>query len=102
MLPRPPVSIVENGKRKLIPANMAIQKQLMLKAASGDMRAIVEYNKRRERYCLEHVKVQLSNLEAIANAEDRPRDFPEDVTDEFRRALELLKANLDSIFPLLN
>lgn len=62
------------------------------------MRAIIECSKRRERYCLEHVKLQLSNLEAIANAEDRLRDFPEDVTDEFRRALKLLKANLDPYF----
>ena len=77
---------------------MAIEKQLILKAASGDMRAIIECSKRRERYCLEHVKLQLSNLEAIANAEDRLRDFPEDVTDEFRRALKLLKANLDPYF----
>ena len=93
-----PVSIVENGKRKSIPAYMAIEKQLILKAASGDMRAIIECSKRRERYCLEHVQLQLSNLEAIANAEDRLRDFPEDVTDEFRRALKLLKANLDPYF----
>ena len=55
------------------------------------MRAIVEYNKRRERYCLEQVKQQPSNLQAIANAEDRLRDFPEDVTDEFKQALKLLK-----------
>lgn len=92
------IPIVENGKRKLIPAHIAIQKQLMLKAASGDMKAIVEYNKRRERYCLEHVKLQLSNLEAIANAEDRIRDFPEDVTDEFKLSLRLLKAALDPHF----
>ena len=93
-----PISIIENGKRKLIAAHMAIQKQLMLKAVSGDMRAIVEYNKRRERYCLEHVKLQLSNLQAIVNAEDRLRDFPEDVTDEFKQALKLLKAILDPYF----
>ena len=46
---------------------------------------------RRERYCLEQVKLQPSNLQAIANAEDRLRDFPEDVTDEFKQALKLLK-----------
>jgi hypothetical protein len=34
-----PVSIVENGKRKLIPAHQAIEKQLILKAAMGDMKA---------------------------------------------------------------
>ena len=70
----------------------------MLKAASGDMRANIEYHKRRERYCLEHVKLQLSNLEAIANAEDRLKHFPEDVTDEFKLALKLLKAQLDPYF----
>ncbi|UPJ51740.1 hypothetical protein IVB30_10530 [Bradyrhizobium sp. 200] len=44
------------------------------------------------------MKPQLSNLEAIANAEDHLRDFPEDVTDEFERAVKLLKADLDSYF----
>ena len=93
-----PISIVENGKRKSIPAHMAIEKQLILKAASGDMKAIVECNKRRERYCLEHVKSQLSNLEAIVNGEDSIRRFPEDVTDEFKRTLKLLKDSLDPYF----
>ena len=30
-------------------------------------------------------------LQAIVNAEDRLGDFPEDVTDEFKQALKLLK-----------
>lgn len=93
-----PVSIVENGKRKIVPARVAIEKQLAIKAASGDMKAIVEFNKRNERFISEHIKLQLSNLEAIANAEDRLRDYPEDVTDEFKRALKLLKASLDPYF----
>jgi hypothetical protein len=93
-----PIAIVENGKRKLVPAHIAILKQLVLKAASGDMRAIVECNKMRERFSLEHVKLQMSNLEAIANAEDRLRNFPEDVTDEVKRALKLLTAQLDPYF----
>ena len=93
-----PISIVENGKRKLISAHTAIGKQLVLKAAGGDMKAIVEYYKRRERYTLEHVKLQLANLEAIANAEDRIRRFPEDVTDEFKRVLKLLHSTLDPHF----
>lgn len=95
-----PISIVENGKRKTVSARVAVEMQLARKAASGDMKAIVEFNKRNERFTLEHVKLQLSNLEAIANAEDRLRDFPEDVTDEFKLALKLLKASLDPYFRL--
>lgn len=41
------VPIIENGRRKLIPASQAIDKQLVLKAASGDLRAILEWNKMR-------------------------------------------------------
>jgi len=41
------------------------------------------------------LKLQLSNLEAIADAEYRIRKNPEDVTDEFKRVVTLLKASLD-------
>ena len=92
------IPIVENGKRKLIPARLAIEKQLILRAASGDMKAIIEYNKRRERYTLEHVKSQLSILEAIVDGEDSIQRFPEDVTDEFKRLFALLKASIDPHF----
>jgi hypothetical protein len=94
------IPIVESGKRKFIPARLAIQKQLILKAASGDMRAIVEYNKWCDRHTLEHVKHHLGILEAIMKAEDRIREFPEDVTDEFKRVLALLRATLDPSFRL--
>ena len=94
------IPIVENGKRKLIPARMAIEKQLILRAASGDMKAIIEYNKRRERYTLEHVKSQLSILEAIVDGEDSIQRFPEDVTDEFKRTVKLLNDSLDPYFRL--
>jgi hypothetical protein len=92
------VPVLEGNKRKLIPARAAIDKQLVLKAASGDMRAIFEYNKRRERYTLEHVKEQLENLRVILAGEDRIRMFPEDVTDEFKRAISSLKQVIDPHF----
>ena len=92
------VPVLEGNKRKLIPARAAIDKQLVLKAASGDMRAIFEYNKRRERYTLEHVKEQLENLRVILAGEDRIRMFPEDVTDEFKRAISSLKRIIDPHF----
>jgi len=89
------IPITEKGKRKFVPASRAIDMQLALKAASGEMKAIIEFNKKRERYTLEHLKLQLSNLEAIADAEYRIRKNPEDVTDEFKRVVTLLKASLD-------
>jgi hypothetical protein len=87
------VPIIENGKRKLIPARVAIDKQLTLKAASGDLRAIIEWNKLHQRHTLEHVKRQLEYLEQLMKSEDIVRKFPEDVTDEYK----LLTRNLRSI-----
>ena len=89
------VPIIEGNERKMIPARVAIDKQLVVKAASGDMRAICEYNKRRERYTLEHVQLQLKNLEVLFEGEDRIRMFPEDVTDEYKRVLGLLRTMID-------
>jgi hypothetical protein len=93
-----PISIVENGKRKTVSARVAVEMQLARKAASGDMKAIVEFNKRNERFTLEHVKSQLSILEAIVDGEDSIQRFPEDVTDEFKRTVKLLKDSLDPYF----
>lgn len=89
------VPIVVGNKREMIPARVAIDKQLVIKAVSGDMRAICEYNKRRERYTLEHVNQQLKSLALIFEAEDRIRMFPEDVTDEYKRVLALLRMKID-------
>ncbi|MGY3492327.1 hypothetical protein ACVIHH_001086 [Bradyrhizobium sp. USDA 4518] len=93
-----PITITENGRRKTISAHKAIDMQLIRKAVAGDLRAIVEYSKRHERFTLEHIKQQLTNVEAIANAEDRFRKFPEDVTDEMRLAVKHLRAELDPYF----
>ncbi len=92
------VTVVEGGKRKLIPAREAIEMQLVRKAASGDMKAISEYYKRGDRFTSEHVKDHMGRLGAILNGEDRIRQFPEDVTDEFKNVLRLLQASLDPYF----
>lgn len=92
------VVIVEGGKRKVIPAHAAIELQLVRKATSGDMKAIIEYNRRRDRFTSEHVKEQLSRLETLVNGLDRIRQFPEDVTDEFKNALRLLSESMDPYF----
>ena len=89
------VPIIEGHTRKLIPARAAIDKQLMIKAASGDLRAIREYYKMRDRYTIDHVKLQLDNLRVILESEDRVRQFPEDVTDEFKNMLHQLRTQID-------
>ncbi|MCP1970814.1 DUF5681 domain-containing protein [Bradyrhizobium elkanii] len=93
-----PIVLNENGRRKTVSAHEAIMLRLVGKAMSGDMRAIVEYSKWRERYTSDHVKEQLENLEAIIDAEDRIRKYPEDVTDELKRLVKLLRATLDPYF----
>ncbi|MCP1837123.1 serine/threonine protein phosphatase PrpC [Bradyrhizobium sp. USDA 4524] len=89
------IIVTENGKRKSVSVHTAIDLQLMRKAISGDLRAIIEYNKRYERYTSDHVKQQLENLEAIIDAENRIRKYPEDVTDELKQAVKLMRATLD-------
>ncbi len=89
------VPIIENGQRKLIPASVAIDKQLVLKAASGDLRAILEWNKMRHKHTLDYVKTQLDCIEQLLKSEDIVRKFPEDVTDEYMAATKKLRAAID-------
>jgi hypothetical protein len=89
------VPIIEKGKRKLIPASVAIDKQLVLKAASGDLRAILEWNKMRHKHTLDYVKTQLDCIEQLLKSEDTVRKFPEDVTDEYMAATKKLRAAID-------
>jgi hypothetical protein len=89
------ISTVENGKRKLISARAAIGKQLALKAASGNMRAIMEWSKRDERHTSEYVKEQLEHLKQLMESEDIVRKFPEDVTDEYKDLTKRLRSIID-------
>ncbi len=89
------VPVIEGNKRKMIPAREAINKQLMLKAASGNIQAMREYYRMRDRYTMEYANHQLKSLQAIVEGKERVRDFPEDVTDEFKRALRLLEMKID-------
>jgi hypothetical protein len=93
-----PVPIVIGNRREVVPARVAIDRQLVAKATSGDIRAMCEYYKRKDRFRLEHVELQLKNLEAIFAAEDRIRMFPEDVTDEFKQIVLLLRRKIDPEF----
>jgi hypothetical protein len=92
------VGVVERGKHKRIPAHEAIELRLAQLAASGDLPAIKEFNKRRDRFTAEHVQEQLSRLDTICDMIDKIRRFPEDVTDDFKEALKQLRASLDPYF----
>ena len=62
------------------------------------MKAIIEYWKWRDRFTSAHIKEQLSRLETLCNGINQIRQFPEDVTDEFKNALRLLQESLDPYF----
>ncbi|RXH09669.1 hypothetical protein EAS56_25580 [Bradyrhizobium guangzhouense] len=94
------VPIVVGNKREMIPASVAIDKQLIFKAASGDPRSMMLYYKRKDRFVLEYVEQQMRNLRALVEAQERIRDFPEDVTDEFKRAVQLLQFKIDKSYLL--
>lgn len=89
------VPIIENGKRKLIPARVAIDKQLTLKAASGDLRAIIVWQKMCHRHTLEYVKEQLEYFQQLLKSEEIVRKFPEDVTEGYLAATKSLRSSID-------
>jgi Family of unknown function (DUF5681) len=89
------VPVIENGRRKLIPASQAIDKQLLLKAASGDLKAILEWNRMRDKHTLEYVKQQHDCMEQLLKSEAIVRKFPEDVTDDYKLMTRRLRALTD-------
>jgi hypothetical protein len=90
-----PITISENGKRKLISVRKAIYQKLAYNAASGDTRAAIEWNKMRTRFVSEYVDEQSAMFSQILKSEKFARDFPEDVTDKFLECLRNLKLMLD-------
>jgi ADP-dependent phosphofructokinase/glucokinase len=92
------VPIIEKGKRKLVPASVAINKQLALKAASGDLRAIIEWTKMREIHTSEYEKQQQECVLRLLKSEDIIRKFPEDVTDEYKALTKHLRSMIDPYY----
>lgn len=88
------VEINESGVRRKIPLGIAIVKQLAGKAARGDIRAIVEYNKLRNRYVADFVDDQLALMEQCLKSEKLARQMPEDVTDEYLEGIQRARAML--------
>jgi Family of unknown function (DUF5681) len=89
-----PITISENGKRKLISVRKAIYQKLAYSAASGDTRAAVEWNKMRTRFVSDYVDEQMAMMAQIRRSEKTAQDFPEDVTDKFLECLRSLKMML--------
>jgi hypothetical protein len=89
------VPIIEQGKRKKVPARALIDKKLALLAASGNMRAIIEWSKRQEKHTLEYVTRQREFVKQLVKSEDIVRNFPEDVTDEYMSMTRNLRAVID-------
>jgi hypothetical protein len=89
------VPIIENGQRKLIPAHAAIDKQLALKAASGNLRAILAWTDMNRKHTTAYVKEQLQYHRRILKSEEIIRKHPEDVTDEYKAAVRNLRLTID-------
>ena len=89
------VPIIENGQRKLIPASVAIDKQLVLKAASGNLRAILAFTEMNRNHTKDYVKEQREYFRQLLKSEDIVRKHPEDVTDEYKAAVRNLRLAMD-------
>jgi hypothetical protein len=92
------VPVIEKGRRKLIPASVAISKQLALKAASGDLRAIIEWTKMNAAHTSEYEKLQIEWALRVLESEDIIRKFPEDVTDEYKALTKNLRSMIDPYY----
>jgi hypothetical protein len=89
------VTIVEKGKRKSIPINVAIERKLALLAASGEIRAIVEWQKMRRKHTAEYDNEQQACVEQLMKCEEFLRNHPEDVTDHFKTLIRMLRSVID-------
>jgi hypothetical protein len=89
------VPIIENGERKFVPISVAIDKQLALKAAAGNLRAIIEWKKTRSKLTTEYVKEQLGKLEWLIKSEATVRNYPEDVTDDYMALVKNVRLAMD-------
>jgi hypothetical protein len=79
----------------LIPAHAAIDKQLALKAASGNLRAILAWTDMNRKHTTAYVKEQLQYHRRILKSEEIIRKHPEDVTDEYKAAVRNLRLTID-------
>ena len=83
-----------DGKRKKIPASLAIYKQLVMKAVQGNLWAIREYTRQRHQHVTEYMDEQIKLLEEYLEGQRICRDNPEDVSEKFLQALRRIRAML--------
>jgi Family of unknown function (DUF5681) len=88
-----PVTIA--GKPEKCPAIELILKQLVRKAAGGDIRCMLKVLELRESYARRHADQQSALCKTYLDASQRFQRNPEDHTDDFREALEAAGSQLN-------
>jgi hypothetical protein len=83
-----------DGKRKKITASLAIYRQLVMKAANGNMWAIREYSKQRHLHVTEYVDEQIKLFEEYLEAQKTCRDNPEDVSEKYLQTMRRVRSML--------
>ncbi len=95
---RMPVWLVENGKRKKIPAHVAIDRQLIKKAVEGEKWAILEYKRLEYKHTKEFFDEQVSLMETLVETERQCREAPEEVTEKLLEIMRRARALLAPAF----
>jgi hypothetical protein len=89
-----PVNV--GGRPVKMTIRKAIDRQMAIKAASGDIRAIIEWNKRRDRYIKKYAQDTTATIEQLVASLKIVKEHPEDVTDDYLNALKVI---LESLHP---
>ena len=92
------IAVNVGGRPVKMTMRKAIDRQMALKAASGDSRAAVEWSKRRDRHLKKYAEETAETIEHLAERTRRIKDYPEDVTDEY---LNDTKIWLEKLHPRL-
>jgi hypothetical protein len=79
------------GKRKKLPAILVIHKQLILKAANGDVRCMFKVIDLRRQIIAEVVEDRLRLLEQYLKNEKLVKRNPEDVTDKMLETMQAVR-----------
>ena len=77
-----------DGKRKKLPAILVIYKQLILKAANGDVRCMFKVIDLRRHIITEMVEGRLEALQVYLQHEKFAKEHPEEVTEALSRAMQ--------------
>ena len=87
-----------NGRPVKMTTRKAIDKRMALAAAGGNIRAAIEWTKRRDRYISKVAKETGETIEQLVKSIEVVQNSPEDVTDDY---LNALKSSLENLHPRL-